>query len=202
MKESKYIIILGSGHLAFQVKRKFIGLGFAVKHIPRETFETRGGKTAKPLLELFRGAIRGAGIDKARAVYILDDQDRFNIQFALVAISLNGTIPIIVSLFNEDLAPHFQATHKNLFIRNPALVAAPVFVETLKAPVQRSSGLKKITPRIVLEKTGIDRWLIGFAACLLTLLTGGTIFFRVNENLAWVDALYFTVTLMDLLTGA
>ncbi len=131
MAMSNHIICAGSGHLASQVARQLREKNYEVFHVSSEVEEKAEKRIEHSVLERLRRVFRDAGIQRAKAVFLLHDDDRRNIEMSLVAISLNQQIPIIVSLFNEDLAAHLQATHANLFIRSPARIACRQFVKSL-----------------------------------------------------------------------
>lgn len=201
MNATRHVIILGTGHLAFQVGRKLSALGERVLHISTERFdEIERGSLQQSSLERFREVLREAGIANARAIYALDDEDRRNIQFALIALSLNATIPIFISLFNERLAPHFRGTHHNLVIRNPALIATPRFVEALEVDDHRTPKLDHTSNGDGLN-TGTyhfreNLWIWWLLCAFVILLGTATTVFHITENLSWVDALYFSTTLI------
>jgi Trk K+ transport system NAD-binding subunit len=199
-EESSHVILFGSGHLAFQVSRKLRDKAVQIAHIGSEHFPHSGKAPGhESVIEYFRRNLQEAGIDRAGGVYVLDDEDRHNIQFALIVISLNESIPVVVSLFNADLSGHVLASCKSLIVRNPALVAANAFVEALRAPVTRNLRYQPspiAASRRTLPDSRNDRWLYALVLTFVTFLLGGTILFTLTERLSLLDAFYFTVTLM------
>jgi voltage-gated potassium channel Kch len=197
---SGHVILFGSGHLAFQIARKLRDKNVHVAHIGSEHFPHSGKSPGhESVVEYFRRNLQEAGVDRATAVYVLDEEDRHNIQFALIVISLNESIPVVVSLFNAELSGHVLASCKSLIVRNPALVAAHAFVEALRAPVTRTlrySPAPLSAPQGRFSKIRGDLWLYGLVLTFFTFLAGGTILFRYTERLSFLDAFYFTVTLM------
>ena len=196
---SNRIILFGSGHLAFQVGRRLRDKNFHVAHISSEHFPHSGKAPGQEsVIEHFRRNLQDAGIEDARAVYVMDDEDRHNIQFALIVISLNESIPVIVSLFHLELSGHLLASCNSLVVRNPAAVATNVFVDALRAPVTRKLRYQPspISASRGFSKAYGDLWLIGLVVTFFGFLAGGTILFRFTERLSFLDAFYFTVTLM------
>lgn len=199
MQHSTHVILFGSGHLAFQVARKLRADGYSLEHIGSERFQTT--TTALPeesLVDHFRRALRNAHIDTARAVFVLDDQDRYNIQFALIVIFLNERVPVFVSLFNPELAGHLRKAGQNVVVHNPARLATKVFVDALRATLTRQRPLPEQPPALnkKFASPGIDRWLLVLVLTFVVLVAGGTIAFHFTEKLSFLDAFYFVVTLM------
>ena len=190
MKE-KTVLIIGSGHLAYRVK-KLIGIHtYNVIHISIESINAINESGS--LLENFNEAIKDIDLAMVVMVYLLDDRDEYNLQLIIALISLNFDIKVTASLFNENLTPHLQAIHKNLSIINPAKIAAPVFVAAFYKPVTRHLRYipKKIEKELA-EKKGdilIHKLTIAFIALLLI----SVIFFHFVEKFSWLDSLYFVV---------
>ena len=190
MKE-KTVLIIGSGHLAYRVK-KLIGIHtYNVIHISIESINAINESGS--LLENFNEAIKDIDLAMVVMVYLLDDRDEYNLQLIIALISLNFDIKVTASLFNENLTPHLQAIHKNLSIINPAKIAAPVFVAAFYKPVTRHLRYipKKIEKELA-EKKGdilIHKLSIAFIALLLI----SVIFFHFVEKFSWLDSLYFVV---------
>jgi Trk K+ transport system NAD-binding subunit len=198
METANHVILFGSGHLVFQVGRRLHDQNVAVTHISSERFQVASKPLRESLIEHFRNALQEAGIQNARAVYVLDEEDRYNIQFALIAISLNDSVPIIVSLFNAELAGHLQDCRSGIIVLNPAQVATNLFVEALRAPlmrrIRRHGSGQPLFPKM--SEIRSNPWLYLLVLMFVFLLGGGTVLFHFTEKLSWLDAAYFTVTVM------
>ncbi len=199
MEDPNHVILFGSGHLVFQVGRRLRDKSVSVVHVDSEHFQAAGKQLRQSMIEHFRAVLEKAGIDRARAVYVLDEEDRYNIQFALIVISINDSVPVIVSLFNAELAAHLQTSRQKIEVRNPAQVATAVFVEALRTPVTRK--LRHHAPeqplfRQKLSEIRRNPWLYAIALIFLVLLGSGSILFHFTEKLSWIDSIYFTVTVM------
>jgi Trk K+ transport system NAD-binding subunit len=195
-----HVILLGSGRLAFQVGRRLKEKSIPFVPLSSEFLSSADKPVEKSIVEQVRETLQEAGIKTAAAVYLLDDQDRYNIQMALIVMSLTKTTPIIVSLFNAEIAAQLQAGCPQVIARNPALAATEVFINSLYAPLTR-----KIRPQAADAPTAQNRWwlefrehfwLYGLATAFLLLLMAGTIVFHFSENLSWIDAFYFSGTIM------
>jgi len=200
MDRFSHVILFGSGRLAFQVGRRLRDRNIPLTHIGSEGFKTAGLTLHKSVTEHFREAFQEARVDAARAVYILDDEDRHNIQIALIVMSLSETTPIVVSLFNAEIAAQFQTSRPGVTVRNPALAAARVFTDALRAPLSRKVRHRPAPgpPAVnrLLHEVREHRWLYGLACAFFVLLGTGTTVFHFSEGLSWVDAFYFAGTIM------
>lgn len=195
-----HVILFGSGHLASQVGRRLRDKGILVVHLGLQSFSAADKPAEKSAVEQVREVLQQAHVKAASAVYVLDDQDRHNIQIALLVMSLTKTTPIIVSLFNAEIAAQLQASCPQVIAQNPALAATQAFVNALHAPLTR-----KIRHQPAPAPRAQNRWLLeirehfrlyGLATAFFLLLITGTIVFHFTENLTWIDAFYFAGTIM------
>lgn len=198
MDYSNHIILFGSGHLAFQVSRKLQAAGLEQAHIGSEHFHNpRKSLPQESIVEYLRRTLEEVHIGSARAVFVLDDEDRYNIQFALIAVSLNESVPVYVSLFNAELAGHLRANSQSVLALNPAGLATKVFVDALRASITKKRPLRQPpTQTRHFARAPVDRWLYALVMAFLVLLVSGTIVFHFTEKLSFVDAFYFVVTMM------
>lgn len=200
MENSGHIILFGTGHLAFQVARRLRDRNLPFVHIGSEDFKANDRLLHKSAIEQSRERLQKAHASTARAIYVLDDEDRYNIQFALVSMSLTSTTPILVSLLNAEIAAQLRASRPEIIVRNPAVAATKIFVDSLHAPVTRRirhQPAPEVRPpsRWLLELRG-HPWLYGSAIAFLILLGIGTVVLHFTEHLSWVDAFYFAGTMM------
>lgn len=171
MENSQHVILFGSGHLALQVGRRLRNKSISVTRIGSEHSPVSGKSLHESPAEHFREALREAGIDTACAVYVLDDEDRYNIQFALLVISLRESVPVVVALFNEELARYLEASHPAVVVRSPARAATAIFVDALYAPlegrVRYSLSQPELDARGALSELRQHPWLYGLGARFL-----------------------------------
>jgi hypothetical protein len=146
----------------------------------------------------FERALERASIATAASIYVVDDQDAANIQFVLAALKLRPDIGITMALSNERLVPHLQQLHPNLIVVNPWETIAPEIVKGLKAPAATAAASPAALPivrppyRSWLRE---NRVLLTIAAAFLSLLAAATAFFHATEQLDWMTAAYFVVTM-------
>ena len=85
--------------------------------------------------------LRDADLASVSSAYLVDDRDEVNLEFLIALLSADGRLPIVVSLFNENIAPHLQAANPNVRVLNPAKIAAPAFVDALDVPLSHTTAL-------------------------------------------------------------
>lgn len=183
------VLIFGNGHLAYRVKKLAENAQYTIIHMPVVTHFQGQGPVFDDLQDLFKEV----EFNKVAMVYILDDREDYSLGLAIALISVSGDVPITVSLFNENIAPHLKATHPNIHVLNPAKVAAPAFVQAIYQPVER---FLRYVPSPVLEKQGAGNpdYLIkilwgSFGALVLASVA----YFHFFENLSIINSVYFVV---------
>jgi voltage-gated potassium channel Kch len=149
-------------------------------------------------LATFERALERASIATAVSIYIVDDQDAANIQFALAALKLRPDMLITMALSNERLAPHLQQLHQNLIVLNPWEAVAPDIVKALKEPASTAAASPAALPVVHTPYRTLireNRVLLGLATAFLVLMAGAAAFFHASEGLDWITAVYFVVTM-------
>ena len=182
------ILIAGSGHLADRLE----ALLRSTRAVARVDAVYPG-----PLAS-FEDALERANIRAATALYVVDDRDAANVQFALAALKIRPELPITMALSNAGLVPHLQALHPNLLVINPWEIVTPDIVRALKAPASTAVASAAALPP---DRIRRHTWMRGsvvlmvLAAAFATLLASATVFFHYSEQLDWITALYFVVTM-------
>jgi len=182
------ILIAGSGHLADRLE----ALLRSTRAVARVDAVHPG-----PLAP-FEDALERANIRAAAALYVVDDRDAANVQFALAALKVRPELPITMALSNEGLVPHLQELHPNLVVINPWEIVTPDIVRALKAPASTTAASVAALPP---DRTRRHPWMRGsvalmtLAAAFATLLAVATVFFHYSEQLDWITAVYFVVTM-------
>ena len=165
--------------------------GYAIAQLPLET--VRLDDAAGSAFDVITRALQEVDLQSLAMVFLVDDRDHRNLELLTALISLHRTLPIVASLFNENIAPHLQAAHPNVRILNPAKIAAPIFLDALGIPLTHS--LRYVPVRMVAEATPVEsdalikRLIAGFSAVVAAAVT----YFHHAEHLSWLDALYFVV---------
>jgi voltage-gated potassium channel Kch len=145
----------------------------------------------------FEDALERAHIQAAAALYVVDDRDAANLQFTLAALKVRPELPITMALSNEGLVPHLQELHPNLVVLNPWEIVTPDIIRALKAPASTTVASAAALPpdRIRHPWMRGSIVLMALAAAFAILLVGATVFFHYSEQLDWITALYFVVTM-------
>jgi len=182
------ILIAGSGHLADRLEALF-----------RSTRAVARVDAVHPgPLAPFEDALERANIRSAATLYVVDDRDAANVQFALAALKVRPELPITMALSNAGLVPHLQALHPNLLVINPWEIVTPDIVRALKAPASTAVASAAALPPDRIRRHTWKRGsvvLMVLAAAFATLLASATVFFHYSEQLDWLTALYFVVTM-------
>ncbi len=186
-------ILVGSGHLAYRLSALVTASGSEIVLLARDDIRSAsvGGSTFGSIERM----LRDVDLTTISSAYLVDDRDEVNLEFLIALLSVDRRLPVVVSLFNENIAPHLQAANPNVRVLNPAKIAAPTFIDALDvalsdalryrpAPIADDSVRKPIDPLIA-------KLSVGFA----TMLVAATAYFHAAQQLSWIDALYFvTVT--------
>lgn len=183
------VLIFGNGHLAYRVKKLAENAAYTIIHMPVVTHFQGQGPVFDDLQDLFKGV----EFNKVAMVYILDDREDYNLGLAIALISVSGDVPITVSLFNENIAPHLSATHPNIHVLNPAKVAAPAFVQAIYQPVER---FLRYVPTPVIEKqlaSNSDYLIKILLGSFAALVVASVTYFHYFEQLSLINSLYFVV---------
>lgn len=139
-------------------------------------------------------------IAQARVVYAVTDEDKLNIRIALAVRTASDTVPIVITLVQSRLGKKLARHLENFSFINPPELAAGKFTEAIFAPAPSSVTIKKsVAAEPETEARG--SWkpdpLIVRAICLIGALAAlATCYFHFAENLSWIDAVYFVVTMM------
>ena len=184
-------LIIGSGHLAYRIKRLAAQRGVPATHIRGEAFHADRSEESR--LDMVARVLRDVDLEASPAVFLVDETDEHNLELLIALISLKRDLRIVVSFFNANVAPHLQAAHPHIRVLNPAKIAAPAFIAALDEPMEFSLRYTPVPPEKDIPwrlPDGLIRWLvIGFVA----LITLSTAYFHAAERLTWIDALYFVI---------
>ena len=137
----------------------------------------------------FEDALERANIRAATALYVVDDRDAANVQFALAALKVRPELPITMALSNAGLVPHLQALHPNLMVINPWEIVTPDIVRALQAPASTAVASAAALPPSRIRR---HTWMRGsvvlmvLAAAFAPLLASATVFFHYSEQLDWI----------------
>ena len=184
------VLIFGSGHLARRVTKLAEKAGSEVATLPAADAAVveNNGLPFEGLIERLR-SIKPEALSKA---FLIDDEDEHNMQIMLALMSTNTTLPITISLFNENITPHIKAAHPHIVVVNPARMAAPLFVDALTNPITRNLHYapKTVEVKDKFKSDNLIEWLAlsFFSICALV-----TTYFKIAEGLSWLDATYFVV---------
>lgn len=185
------VLIFGDGHLAFRIRALAGSLGHTITSLTYD--DIHAGDPHESTVDSTARALRNVDLRALRAVYLVDDRDERNLEMLIALIALDGSLPVVASLFNEAIAPHVQAAHPNVRILNPAKLAAPGFIKALHAPVQRT--LRYVPAPMAPDPvpTRSDHMIRRLAIGFLATIAGAVVYFHAAAGFSWINALYFVV---------
>jgi len=162
----------------------------------------RAAGTAVGRLSEDPSAQTAAALDGATALVLASGDDAGNVDMALIARRLQPDLPLVIRLFDPELAAYVRATLRGAEILSMSSVAAPVLAqETLRA-----LGAVAVHPEVVGRavrrrkrlrspwRRRLDRVVAGAALTLVGVVATATIFFAKTLGLRALDALYFVWT--------
>ena len=187
----RQVLVFGAGHLAVRIRRLAVANGDAVRSLTHDAVHT--GKAELSAVDAIDHALRDVNLAALGAVFLVDDRDERNLEMLLALISTTWTLPIVASLFNENVAPHLQAAHPNLRILNPAKLAAATFIDALGTPLTRTLRYVPVPMAQDAIPKRIDRTLPRLLAGFGALVAAAVAYFHMADHLGWLDALYFVV---------
>ncbi len=185
------VLIFGSGHLAVRLRKLAVANGHDVTSLTHA--DIHSANTDASAFDAIGHALRDVDLNTVATAFLVDDRDEHNLELLIALISLNGALPIVASLFNENVAPHLQAAHPNVRVLNPAKLAATTFIEAMGTPLERT--LRYVPTPMADEPAPrridgtIPRLIAGFVALIAASVT----YFHIADGLSWLDALYFVV---------
>ena len=189
--KTKTILIIGSGHLAYRVKKLVEEKGYAITHITDIALQAKDNHVS--LIDSVIASLHKVDISSLFMTYILDEKDQYNLELLIALMAIHPHLPITTSLFNENIRPYLQSAYPQLQILNPARIAAPFFVSALYEPQKIITSLvapQQYTKPLKHHTDSFIRWLVTSFLFFILLATG---FFHFNDQLSWIDAFYFVV---------
>lgn len=141
-----------------------------------------------------------ARVDESRAFILATSDDRANLETALDARSEAPSARIVMRLDADRIAARLSADFDIDAVLSPPLLAAHAFTlaalqpppESLARPMRVLSGLPGLRRRPV-RASPIPVLLL---VTLVLLFVSGVVVFRAALGLTWVDAVYFTATII------
>ncbi len=185
------VLVFGSGHLASRVSALAATRGHSPVRMAEDRLVGQGELPSR--FETIRRALAGVDLDGLSAAILVDDRDERNLELAITLLSINARLPVVMSMFNENIGPHLQAANPSLRILNPARIAAPVFVDALETPIRHELRYTPLPTTDRRAPARADRLIWSLIAGFAALVIAATTYFHHAEHLSWLDAFYFVV---------
>jgi Trk K+ transport system NAD-binding subunit len=127
-----HLIVCGLGHVGYRVVCLLARLGERGIVITREASEEWRAATEAHFPVLIGDArndkiLRQAGIDSARGIIAVTDEDLANVSIALDARRINPKIAIVIRILDPDLALHLKKSIEINRALSASILAAPAF---------------------------------------------------------------------------
>jgi len=179
------VLISGTNRLAAAIEEKLRATGAAVGRLSEDP-----------------AALTAAALDDATGLVIASDDDARNVDMALTTRRLRPGLPLVIRLFDPELAAYVRSTLRRAVILSISSVAAPVVArETLRAlgegavnPEVAARAVRRRKRMRTPARRRLDRVLAGAALTLAGVIASGTIFFTKVLGLRVLDAFYFVWT--------
>ena len=189
MNPTKKILILGSGHLAYRIKKLAVSKNYEVVSFGEDVFQL--GDTNTSSYNKIELVLKDTNLALYDMAYLVDDTDEFNLQLLIALLSIHKNLPLTVSFFNENITAHLKLQHPLLNILNPAKIAAPAFVAALSKPIiHKNISTSSIAEKQLKRK---DSFMLKLIASFLAVIIFATFYFKFSENLSFVDSFYFVI---------
>ena len=188
---SRTVLILGSGHLANRTKLLLTQKGLIVTHLPNlfSNLPSADSSTINETDKIFHSM----DMLSFSMTYVLFEKDEDNLEIVTAMMALYPSIPITTSFFNENIRPHLEKANAKLIILNPAKIAAPLFVKALDNSIKRNQKTGAALLPIIPKKKSNNSFLMFLISFFSAIVFGSVMYFHFNEQLSWLDALYFVV---------
>lgn len=187
-------MILGSGRLASRLAKILKKNGQKVISVAsREFKEIEETEVQESSMDYARDLLKKRQIANVSSVCIVDADDAINIYLLMAVLSIREEIPICAAFYNESLVSQLALKHKNVKIFNPASIVSKLFADVV--PNSLNENDKSSTPQTYNDHIGdglVLKLIIGF----LFLIFSGAWFFKVTENVRWLNGFYLVITVI------
>ena len=141
---SGHLIVCGLGHVGYRCLCLLARLGKQGVVITRETSEEWRLDAESRFSVVIGDArdeklLRQAGIERAKAIIVVTNDDLANVSIALDARRINPDIAIVVRLFDQALAGHLEKSIRIHRALSASALAAPAFVAAASGATVRGS---------------------------------------------------------------
>lgn len=195
--ERPKIIIFGATHIGARLAEKLAAKSARVLVIdpspappqPTEGWEYERGDFKVP-----------DSLEGVKSVYAVTEEDSLNIRIALAVRNQSPSIPVIITLVQSRLGKKLSRHLENFHYICPPELAAKKFVDAIYAPA--AAPAQKIMVPVEDEESNfkapfrLDPLILYAISASAIMATFATVYFHYSENIAWLDAFYFVVTLM------
>lgn len=200
---SDHVVVCGLGRFGLRIVSLLREQGVAVVAITSpETREDRRVAALDLGAQLLTGDFRfpdtreAARLETARALILATSDDLANLETALDVRGQHPTLCIVMRHSDERLGERLQQDFDLNYVLVPPILAAPHFAEAALAPApERPHPRKRLAP-LRRGRRPYRPDLTQLLLLLVLLFLGGVLVFHKNLNLGYLDAAYFTMTIL------
>ena len=130
-----HVVLCGLGPLGLRTLEELRRLGEEVVVVARAAEEAFAAEARALGATLLQGnprdesALRAAGVPRACAIVLTDDDDIANLHAALTAQELNPHLRVVLRMFNQELGRRLEGLFRNGAVLSSSAIAAPPFVD-------------------------------------------------------------------------
>ncbi|MDX1934137.1 MAG: NAD-binding protein [Capsulimonadales bacterium] len=202
----RHVIVCGLGRFGLRIVAHLRERGIPVTIITENSRQDR--KDAAIALGanivdgnfLISGVRASAGIDHARALILATSSDAVNLEAALEARNVSANLRIVMRVDSDKVAGRLCADFDIDAALSPPVLSAPAFtraaLEPPPAPAESTSRHSLLPRRIAPRRFHYQPVPVALVTALLALFLSGVFVFRSTLDLGWIDAIYFTATIL------
>lgn len=137
-----------------------------------------------------------AGLETAQALILATSDDLVNLETALDVRGQHPTLRIVMRHSDERLGQRFEQDFDIDHVLVPPILAAPRFAEAALAPAPERTRPRQGTRHLLRMRRPYRPDLTQLLLLLVLLFLGGILVFHKNLELSYLDAAYFTTTIL------
>lgn len=188
MNQGRYVII-GATHTGLQLAKKLKPIALSVVLADTRECPDRDVKSVYKQVDIIEDAAAIGG----DCYFVTFDEDSANVRMCLSINRQHRGTQIYTMLAQESLGDKVAKCMPNFKYINPAKQAAKQFVRTALTNLEDSAETKFKWPKIRVKLDSLVKKAMAF---IFGVMFSSTMFFHFYDGLPWIDAFYFTVTMM------
>jgi Trk K+ transport system NAD-binding subunit len=186
--QNKYIVI-GSTRTGITLTKKLSALSIPVLLIDSKECPDRAVKNIYYRVDIIEDAVMLNG----KCYFVTFDEDSANIKLCLAINKMRNNAKIYTMLRQESLGDKLALCLPNFHYINLAKQAEIQFIKVALDNLEHDYGRGFKWSKVVIKLDSLVKKALSF---ILAIMATSTLFFHFYDSLPWIDAFYFTVTMM------